>query len=293
MTDLRAEGRPYMYSSAFFVLCAISELYLLNITDSSTSGQALVDVICLQCLTFILPSYIYFLTREKHTKHTPDKTTVYFDIKCTLWCGLLLTSLYALLCPVFFSASYEFISNRGLLAALFAYVIFPALGEELAFRYCLWQTFNRLGDINRIIMTSLLFAMIHFDFIRFPMYFFGSLVLSAVIKMTKNIVCTIIIHLLYNATVVLYTPSLCRLLQKTSPEFYYSVFVILFLLACVMSVACTQEYASDVSLREEQPGIVHKNAKESAIILLDAMSTPLFLCCFVIFIIVSILILAA
>ncbi len=94
--------------------------------------------------------------------------------------------------------------NAGELAfsALCAAVI-PALCEELLFRGLLQGAISRrLGDRAAVWLTSLLFALMHFTLLGFPVLLVIGLLLSRLMVTGKTLLLTMVFHAMYNFSVL-------------------------------------------------------------------------------------------
>ncbi len=88
---------------------------------------------------------------------------------------------------------------------VFVVGILTAIGEELVFRGFLLKKVYDIGQ-NRnvaIVMSALIFAVVHFQILNFLPIFFMGLVLGYVYFESKNIIYPMIIHCLFNSIQVL------------------------------------------------------------------------------------------
>jgi membrane protease YdiL (CAAX protease family) len=93
----------------------------------------------------------------------------------------------------------------GLMINLFIVAVIPALGEELLFRGALIRLFKDItGNVHwAVVISSLLFAAIHFQFYGFLPRFFLGMVLGYSFVMTRNLWVPIFIHFVNNAASVI------------------------------------------------------------------------------------------
>lgn len=102
-----------------------------------------------------------------------------------------------------FSTAPEF------LLILFVMAVLPALAEEMYFRGLIEGTLfdMKIGAFHAIFISSLLFAMVHFQFYYIlPLFFMGAL-LGYIYYRTKNLWLTIIAHFVNNGIMVLITAT--------------------------------------------------------------------------------------
>ena len=95
-------------------------------------------------------------------------------------------------------------SIYDLLLSLFLIAIMPAFLEEIVFRGVYQQELSRVFNFHiAIIITSLLFSLIHMQFFGFFPRFFLGMVLGYLFYYSQNLVMPIIAHFLNNAFVIL------------------------------------------------------------------------------------------
>ncbi|MBR3844029.1 MAG: CPBP family intramembrane metalloprotease, partial [Clostridia bacterium] len=99
----------------------------------------------------------------------------------------------------------------------------PALVEELAFRGIALGMLRRYGDIFAIVVSALLFGMLHGNLIQIPFAFFVGVILAYTVVRTGSIVPAVIIHFINNAMSCL----LSYYTVNVSPEreLWFSLFV--------------------------------------------------------------------
>lgn len=102
-------------------------------------------------------------------------------------------------------------SNTGIYQAIFVIAVIPAICEEFLFRGFLFRTLiQKLKPITVIIITSVFFALIHFNPIGLIPLLIISFYLGITAYYTKSILIPIILHFINNliSTIVTYTPSI-------------------------------------------------------------------------------------
>ena len=116
--------------------------------------------------------------------------------------------------------------------------IFPAIAEEIYFRGLLIGVLNdmKIGAFHAIFISSILFAMMHFQFYYIlPLLFMGG-ILGYVYYRTKNLWVSIFMHLLNNGLIVLLTLSnqhkLTQIDLQANPPLYISIIgIIVFIIS--------------------------------------------------------------
>lgn len=81
--------------------------------------------------------------------------------------------------------------------------IIPAITEEIAFRGIVLNFLRQYGDGFAILVSSMLFGIIHGNFVQIPFAFIVGLVCAVLVVKTNSIIPSILLHLLNNGTSVL------------------------------------------------------------------------------------------
>lgn len=137
--------------------------------------------------------------------------------------ALISIGMYTLFPESFAAGSSEmytnFARNAGIFDGLYlvmAFAILPAVTEELLFRGIVVGSYETMGVTTAVIVSSLAFAMSHFSFVRFPVYFFSGLVLAGVMYATRSLFASVVIHALNNAFVLFLEKFLLHIADKRS-----------------------------------------------------------------------------
>jgi membrane protease YdiL (CAAX protease family) len=86
---------------------------------------------------------------------------------------------------------------------LLVFAVAPALLEEMVFRGYVLKTLRRYGDGLAVVITSLLFGLMHGNVLQIPFAFIVGLVLGYLVVQTNNIWLAVGLHFLNNAMSVL------------------------------------------------------------------------------------------
>lgn len=99
-----------------------------------------------------------------------------------------------------------FAMNGGVFDVLYlivAFAVLPAVTEELLFRGIVIGEYQNKGVVIAVVISSMMFAMSHFSWVYFPVYFVSGLILGSAAFTTRSIIATMIIHTANNAAVLL------------------------------------------------------------------------------------------
>lgn len=137
--------------------------------------------------------------------------------------ALLSVGMYSLFPNAFTVGGAEsytaFARNAGIFDGLYlvlAFAVLPAVTEEFLFRGILLASYESLGVPCAVIVTSTTFAMSHFSFARFPVYFFGGLVLCAVTYASRSLPAAMVVHGCHNAFVLFLEKYVLHIAEKQS-----------------------------------------------------------------------------
>ncbi len=190
------------------------------------------SVVVLELLIYALPAAFFYILRNKRLKGnlrfrlpSPGQSLYLLYAAVFLIGGSALISMgmYTLF-PESFSAGSQsaataFARNEGLFDGLYlvmTFAILPAVTEELLFRGIVMTSYESMGVSTAVILSSLAFAMSHFSFVRFPVYFFAGLVLAGVLYATRSLPAAILIHSLNNAAVLFLEEFVLHIAEKRS-----------------------------------------------------------------------------
>ena len=123
-------------------------------------------------------------------------------------------------------------SSASPFSAVMSYVLLPAIVEEFFFRSILVSDYSRYGGPSAVIISALFFAMIHFSFVQFPLYFILGMILALMTYVTKSSFPAFFVHLANNAAVIYLGGKTGEFLRGTS-----SSIVLIFLLVVAFMVS--------------------------------------------------------
>ncbi len=110
--------------------------------------------------------------------------------------------------------------------------VLPALLEELLFRGIAAVEYERRGAVRAVLMSTLLFALLHFDLANLLSHLFVGALLMLVLYATGSLYATALLHVLFNV--------LCLLLQRYLNALYYftgNLSLLLFILVTILLVS--------------------------------------------------------
>jgi len=209
-------------------------------------------VVVLELLIYALPALFYCRIRGSTFR---DKLRLAFPplSQCLLLLyatvlliggsALISVGMYSLFPDSFVVGSADtytaFARNAGIFDGLYlvlAFAVLPAVTEEFLFRGIMVSSYESLGVSMAVFVSSLAFAMSHFSFSRFPVYFFSGLVLALVLYATRSLPASMLVHGLNNAFVLFLEKYVLHIAEKQSISMILFLIIVGFitLLAAVL-----------------------------------------------------------
>ena len=296
----RTLSAPILVLVCYIVLTLTS---YIDPKDLSANDNVYLSVIILQLLIFLIPGIIYCKLRGKRT--TENVRIKPLSVRKVFFCifaffamlagaALIKLALYEL---GYFSTSYTLYekyvpadtgSASSIIYILLALAVLPAMTEEFVFRGIILQEYREAGcsTTASLLISSLLFAMLHFNIAQFPVYFFGGIVLGLVYIVTDSIIASMLVHFLNNAFSMFFESSVFRLMsQSDSTIFVMFIFAVVFLTFLVLSFHEAERILYDRGMTGAEsrfPVPKRKRKKDRSVFsdrLLEALISPAFLLC--------------
>lgn len=245
--------------------------------------------LCIELLIFFLPLGIFIARmgrgylpalrlRAPRAAHAPLLISGFFALLCGC---LALSSLCGGGQSLGNSATVFDMQSGGVwltLARVGAFALVPAFCEELCFRGVVCAEYERRGAARAALMSTVLFALLHFDARNLPVYLFSGLLFALVLFATDSLFSVMILHALYNVVSLLGQRYLNALYAFTgSPE----LFLFLLIAVCLLSLFLFARFAARLYREADDEGRgrprrdVPWNVQFYTI--LDALSDPPFL----------------
>ena len=191
-------------------------IMLMKLVDASVLNRdnEYVAIILLECVIFAIPGIIF----TRLTSRRDDNTIKMAPLRSNTVLILLLATLtlisggilYGYLVSIFTSSSdiafnlydvftAKYADSAGeVIYLILAYALIPAFFEEFTFRGIVFSKYETLSPIYSVVMSSLMFAFIHLDYIMLAFYIFAGLILAIVLYSVESVFITVTVHFLYN-----------------------------------------------------------------------------------------------
>jgi len=171
--------------------------------------------------------------------------------------------------------------------SIFAVALVPAICEEFVFRGVVFNEYREKGLLCAVIMSSLLFAMSHFDIFQFLPYFISSLLICFAYTVTKSLVAPMVLHFCANLFTVFVMPYVWSALLQVNGMLFVLLFAGTVGLFCVFLVFHEAQMIYAEYAKTEPISQRPRNRSISIAVLSKAIMSPVFLCCVAIFALIS------
>lgn len=237
---------------------AVLAVFILLLLTRFLEGELLtreneyVAIIVLQLLIFLLPAAIYIKLTSANVSElriSPfglGHILLVISAIVTISAGTLLIRYYTAGYSAL-SENYDlygvFISkNDGgvgdTLYLVLAYAALPAVCEEAVFRGILCAEYQHRSSFAAVFMSSLFFAMIHFDTENFLALFFAGAVLSFTLYATRSLLAPIVVHFCQNLLSVFGRPAIQTLYDLGGEKLF--IFIITALALLFAFIFCSE-----------------------------------------------------
>lgn len=285
---------------AVFALLLLSRLIP---TSESVSELFLSDIV-LQILIFILPPLFYCKLRKIPVSKASSVTTI-LPIRFVLLASLLIVmvlgsmlinlAVYSIAgsAEQFGSSTAETLTGissvSGALYVVVAFGIVPAVAEEFFFRGILLSEYSDNGRFSAILITSIAFAMAHFDLLQLPSYLFSGMILGFALTVTRSLLAPMLIHCASNLFNIFLAPYLWQVaIAPLGVLFTVLILIGLLLIFAILALReaeeISTEYAYDPRRADDKPS----PPKNSFSLLLRNLLAPPYLVCVLLFLIAGI-----
>lgn len=159
-------------------------------------------------LTILLPFMAYCVMK----KQNPLKEIRFQKVKPISIFFAFLIMLFSYPVVVFLNmVSMMFVDNAvadimpavldlGLLPGLFFMAVLPAFVEETIFRGMLYNTYSKYRPVAGIILSAVLFGLMHMNFNQMPYAIYLGLIMALMLEVTDSIVVPMVMHFTMNAS---------------------------------------------------------------------------------------------
>lgn len=277
----------------------------LDISKISGNTSPYLTLSILQVICIGVPTVFYCLLRGNEyrsqlglrlmrVRHiTLSVYSLMFIVSGTMALSLLMYTLF----PEAFAASGMDSKNTAITAfttgdsiyAAITFAIIPAILEEFLFRGVVRADYSRYGGATAVILSSLLFAMLHFSPVRLPLYLFTGIVLALTAGAADSIIPTVLIHIANNLFVLYFEKYIYRIAGKHSGGLILLTFIVVlvtFISAILFFAKAERLYWEFGAMNKPSPLRKKVSAADSPLFV-QAILSPTLLLLLVFWIVVS------
>ncbi len=286
---------PCLTAGIMLILRLCGKFAVKSLTEAS---DPLLTVSILQLAIFILPCIFYYLLKGRRLETDP-----FFHVVRPAHFVFVIVSALVLLCGTLLIKYGQFIlfdemyTTGGLIQSvvdktvsysgagiILAYVIIPAVSEELFFRGVILSEYRPYGSVNAVLISALCFTFVHFSFENFPLYFFAGIILGMVAVVTRSLLASLLLHILSNLIALYGSDSFLRItIQKSGEVFMGFLLIALFGLSLVFLLLRLEQVYSAYA---EKPPVsaLPANSRDN---ILKVFFSPAFLALIAVFVVLT------
>lgn len=127
------------------------------------------------------------------------------------------------------------------LSLALSYVIVPAIAEEIFFRSIILSDYSAYKGPSAVVVSAIYFAMLHFSFPHFPLYFILGIILALLTYTTNSSIPSVIIHLINNAVVIFYGEWFNTFLKESASSVILAFILVVAFLISLATFLSTME----------------------------------------------------
>lgn len=295
--------------STFTAPLLVLVIYLLLVLSRYIDVEALkyrgsiyLSLIILQMLIFILPGVFYGSLRgkglqKKIKKKKPGLRDIWFIFTAfgvMLFGSTLINFVsYSLIKTETQYSLYNTFSPgstgtvSGIAYIVIAFAILPAITEEYVFRGIILSEYSEYGVFTAILMSSLMFAMLHFNLTQFVSYFFCGAVAAYTVYVTQSIYAGMLLHFVNNIYAIFFETFLWDVIQSpNSVVFFLFAAITAFLFFLGLSFSSAERITQMSGLKGEKPPDEAVKREGGIRLVFESLASPSFLACVIVYVVV-------
>ncbi len=186
--------------------------------------------------------------------------------------------------------SYTISEAGGAIYAAISLAIVPAVLEEFLCRGIISAEYNIYGSFTGVIMSATMFAMLHTNFVKFPIYFFTGIVLSLTASVSSSVFSSMLVHMLNNIFVLFLEPYLYKIAAKSGSGMALTMFVVvtLMLVFAFLFFMKAESLYSDRAYANEEAPLVRRRKDNELPYIAQSFLSPTFIILAVFFVVLTV-----
>ena len=273
-----------------------------NLNSLRFKDNIYLTLIILQLLIFVLPGVFYCTlkgTKAEKLKLKPMSAgKIWFVFTCF---GVLIFGSTLLNTAVFHifgsDAQYSLYNTftpsgsdqiTNVIYTVIAFAAVPAVTEEFIFRGVVQSEYSNYGVSTAIVMSGIMFSMLHFNINQFLVYFYCGIVASYAVYITQSLWAAILLHFINNIYAIFFESVLWDVIKSpNSLIFFLFVIMTLFIVFLVLSFNGAETILYYAGIKGEKSPEEATKKEGGAKLILEALISPSFLACVLLFLITT------
>ena len=267
----------------------------IDISKISKNTNPYLTVMILQLICIGLPAVFFCLLRPQEYRHTlglriPKVRHITISVYALIMLvsgGIALSILMYMLFPEAFSASgmdmknlniAEYTDKDSIYAAL-TFAILPAILEEFLFRGVVRSEYSKYGALSSVLLSSLLFGMLHFTPVRLPIYVFSGIVLALLAGACNSIIPSVLVHIANNLFVLYFEKYIYKIAGKHSGGLTLLAFIVVsvLLLAAILFFGRAQSLHREFAMENRPSPLIKKVKISDSPLIVQSILSPTLL----------------
>lgn len=260
------------------------------------------SMIIIQLMIFILPGIFYCKLRGKVVTDnlrlkTVSPNKIWFVFSCfgvLVFGGTLInTATY----HIFKGAGQYSLYDTYVPAAanwtdivyvIIAFAVIPAITEEFIFRGVILSEYSDYGVGIAIVVSAMMFSMLHFNLNQFFIYLYCGIVVAYVVYVTGSLFAAILLHMLNNVYAIFFESVLWDVIKApNSIIFFLFVVATLFMVFLVLSFNSAENILYAAGIKGEKSPPESQKRTGGIKLVIETFLSPSFLACVIFFLAVT------
>ena len=275
----------------------------VDIKSISGASNPMLTITVLQLVIIGIPSVFFCLLRghdyskKLRLRFIPARhvTMTVYSLVFTVFGSMALSLMMYRLFPDAYDTgnafvSYTAVETGGAIYAAVTLALVPAILEEFLFRGIISAEYSTYGAATSIIMSSVMFAMLHMSFVKLPIYLFTGVILALTAAVSDSIISSMLVHGLNNIFVLFLEPYLYKIAAKSDSGLALMMFMVtaLMLLFAVLFFMKAERLYGDRAYANEDAPLIRKRKDNEYPHMVQALISPTFIILAVFFVVLTV-----
>jgi membrane protease YdiL (CAAX protease family) len=299
---LKIKGIHAAPALIIFIMALTCAAGFVDINTISGASNPMLTITVLQLVIIGIPSVFFCLLRghdyskKLRLRFIPARhiTMTVYSLVFTVFGSMALSLMMYKLFPSAYDTgsafvSYTAVETGGAIYAAVTLALVPAILEEFLFRGIISAEYSTYGAAVSIIMSSVMFSMLHMSFVKLPIYLFTGVILALTAAISDSIFPSMLVHGLNNIFVLFLEPYLYKIAAKSDSGLALMMFIVgaLMLLFAVLFFMKAESLYGDRAYANEPAPLIRKKKDNEYPHMVQALISPTFIILAVFYVILS------